>query len=72
MTPSRPYAEVIGDPIGESRSPVIHSFWLDRLGIAADYRATRVTRAELPAFIAERRVDPNWRGPTGASLCEAN
>lgn len=62
MTSSRPYAEVIGDPIDHSKSPVIHGFWLDQLGIAADYRATRVTRAELPAFIAARRADPDWRG----------
>ena len=62
MTSGRPYAEVIGDPIAHSKSPVIHRFWLDQLGIAADYRATRVTRAELPAFIAARRADPDWRG----------
>lgn len=70
MTSSRPpstalgtgYAEVIGDPIGHSRSPLIHSFWLERLGIAADYRATQVSRAELPDFLAGRRKDPNWRG----------
>lgn len=62
MTPARPYAEVIGDPIDHSRSPVIHSFWLERLGMAAEYRATKVSRAELPSFIEQRRADPNWRG----------
>lgn len=62
MTSGQPFAEVIGDPIDHSRSPVIHSFWLERSGIAADYRATRVTRADLPEFIAGRRQDSNWRG----------
>lgn len=57
-----PYAEVIGDPIAHSKSPLIHRFWLEKLGIAADYRATHVTPDDLPAFIAGRRDDPNWRG----------
>lgn len=57
-----PYAEVIGDPIAQSKSPVIHKFWLEKLGIGGDYRATRVTADALPAFLAERRCDPDWRG----------
>ena len=57
-----PRAEVIGDPIAHSRSPQIHCFWLDALGIAGDYRATQVTRAQLSGFIAGRRADPDWRG----------
>lgn len=60
--PELGFAEVIGDPIEHSRSPLIHGFWLDRLGIAADYRRTRISREELPAFIAARRRDPRWRG----------
>lgn len=58
----RPYAEVIGDPISQSKSPAIHNFWLEKLGIEADYRAARVTEAELPAYLAARRGDPDWRG----------
>lgn len=57
-----PYAEVIGDPIAHSKSPLIHRFWLDALGLAGDYRATRVTADALPAWLAERRSDPVWRG----------
>jgi len=57
-----PYAEVIGDPIAHSKSPTIHRFWLERLGVCGDYRATRVSPADLPAYIAERRSDPDWRG----------
>ena len=56
------YAEVIGDPIDHSLSPTIHSFWLEALGIGADYGRRRVTRADLPGYIAEKRVDPDWRG----------
>lgn len=57
-----PYAEVIGDPIAHSKSPMIHKFWLEKLGIEGDYRATRVTAAELPGYLASRRNDPDWRG----------
>lgn len=56
------HAEVIGDPVAQSKSPAIHRFWLDRLGIAADYRATRVTEAGLADNLAARRRDPDWRG----------
>jgi len=59
---SRLYAEVIGDPIAQSKSPAIHNFWLERLGLAAEYRARRVTADELPAYLDERRADPDWRG----------
>jgi shikimate dehydrogenase len=57
-----PYAEVIGDPVDHSKSPVIHKYWLEKLGIEGDYRATRVTADELPAYLAARRADPDWRG----------
>lgn len=56
------YAEVIGDPIAHSKSPLIHRFWLKALGIDADYRATRVPAAGLGDFFAERAADPAWRG----------
>lgn len=56
------YAEVIGDPIAQSKSPVIHGFWLGKLGIAADYRRTRVAPGEVAAFLEGRRADPDWRG----------
>ena len=56
------YAEVIGDPIAQSKSPLIHRFWLDALGLGGDYRATQVTAAALPDFIARRGADPDWLG----------
>lgn len=57
-----PFAEVIGDPIDHSLSPAIHGFWLERLGINAEYRRRRITRADLPSYLAERRADTRWRG----------
>lgn len=57
-----PYAEVIGDPIAQSKSPLIHGFWLKALGIEAAYRKTHVTAAGLAEFVATRRDDPDWRG----------
>lgn len=59
---TRPYAEVIGDPIAQSKSPAIHEFWLEKLGIEAEYRASRVTAGDLGRFLAERKMDTRWRG----------
>lgn len=59
---TRPYAEVIGDPIAHSKSPLIHEFWLEKLGIDAEYRATHVVADDLPRFLADRRNDAGWRG----------
>lgn len=56
------YAEVIGDPIVQSKSPAIHNFWLGRLGIDAEYRACHVRPDELVDYFAARRSDPDWRG----------
>ena len=58
----RAYAEVIGDPIAQSKSPLIHRFWLDALGIDADYRRHHVTPDQLAGYVAARRDDPAWRG----------
>jgi shikimate dehydrogenase len=57
-----PYAEVIGDPIAQSKSPVIHRFWLDALGTEGDYRRAHVTVDGLGDYLAERRADAAWRG----------
>lgn len=57
-----PFAEVIGDPIVQSKSPVIHKHWLQLFGIAGDYVRTRVAADDLADFLANRRTDPGWRG----------
>ena len=56
------YAEVIGDPIAHSKSPVIHGFWLTALGIEAEYRKTHITADGLGDYFAARKADPDWLG----------
>ena len=56
------YAEVIGDPIAHSKSPLIHGFWLKALGIDAEYRKTQVAATGLGEFFTVRRADPDWLG----------
>ena len=58
----RPYAEVIGDPIAHSKSPLIHNFWLGKLGIDAEYRTCHVRPDELADYFTRRRGDAEWRG----------
>jgi shikimate dehydrogenase len=59
---SRSYAEVIGDPIAQSKSPAIHTFWIEHLGIDAEYRACHMRTDQLADYLAARRGDANWRG----------
>lgn len=56
------YAEVIGDPIAQSKSPAIHGFWITKLELDAEYRAHHVTPDALADYFARRRMDPDWRG----------
>ncbi|MBX7528236.1 shikimate dehydrogenase family protein [Qipengyuania vesicularis] len=56
------YVEVIGDPIAQSKSPAIHGFWIEKLGLDAEYRACHVTSEGLADYLAERRADHAWRG----------
>lgn len=57
-----PYAEIIGDPVSHSKSPLIHNFWLEKLGVDAVYRACHVRPDGLEGYFAQRRDDPLWRG----------
>lgn len=57
-----PFAEVIGDPIAQSKSPLIHKHWLRLLDTEGDYLRSRVEPADLHAFLEARRTDRNWRG----------
>lgn len=59
---TRPFAEVIGDPIAQSKSPAIHGFWLEKLGIEAEYRATLVKPDRIEDYLASRRTDLAWCG----------
>lgn len=58
----KPYAEVIGDPISHSKSPLIHNFWAAKLGLDVEYRACHVLADGLGDYIAARAADPLWRG----------
>ena len=57
-----PYAEVIGDPIAHSKSPLIHNFWLEKLRMEGDYRRCLVRSDELGAYFEARQRDADWRG----------
>ena len=57
-----PYAEVIGDPIAQSKSPLIHQHWLSALGLEGDYRRAQVPADALASYLQNRRADPDWRG----------
>lgn len=59
---SEPFAEVIGDPIAQSKSPEIHGFWLRQMGLPGRYEACHVLADELGGYLAKRRGDPDWRG----------
>lgn len=56
------FAEVIGDPVAHSKSPIIHKYWLETLGIDGDYLRTQVAAGELAGFLDDRRADLGWRG----------
>ena len=56
------YAEVIGDPVTQSKSPIIHKYWLERLKLAGDYRRAFVPKGSLADHLSARRDDPDWLG----------
>ena len=45
-------AFIIGHPVAHSRSPMIHGFWLERLGIAGSYERIDVQPEDIQTFIA--------------------
>lgn len=60
--PAEPFAEVIGDPIAHSKSPLIHDFWASSLGLDVIYRAALVPLDSLRDYVVARSGEPNWRG----------
>ena len=44
-------AFVIGDPISQSRSPLIHGYWLERHGIDGSYERVAVDPEKLRDFL---------------------
>ena len=57
-----PYAEVIGDPIAHSKSPLIHNFWLKKLEREGDYQPFHVPADELQEYLSGAIMDADWRG----------
>ncbi len=55
-------AHVIGDPIAQSKSPLIHEFWLEKLGIEAEYSAEHVKSEELAEYLQGHRTNAEWAG----------
>lgn len=52
MTASVPLAAVIGDPIGHSKSPLLHGFWLRAYQILGHYVPLHVTSGDLGQVLA--------------------
>ncbi|MCD2182725.1 shikimate dehydrogenase [Rhizobium sp. GN54] len=46
-------AFVVGHPINHSRSPLIHGYWLDKLGIAGSYTRLDVAPEAFAAFFSD-------------------
>jgi shikimate dehydrogenase len=55
---------VIGWPIGHSRSPLIHNYWLKAYGIAGAYRPEAVPPEQFPQFVQTLAI----RGYVGANV----
>ena len=49
--PDIPLAGVIGNPIGQSRSPLMHRHWLRRYNLRGDYVPLHVTAQDLEAVV---------------------
>ena len=59
---SAPFAHVIGDPIGHSKSPMIHQFWLAKLGIDGRYSTRQVENGGVAAYLDRQAREPGWLG----------
>ena len=53
MNPIGPRAFVVGWPIGQSRSPLIHGHWLEMNGLAGSYERIAVPPQEIASFLAK-------------------
>ena len=53
MSAARPAACVIGYPAKHSRSPKLHSYWLEKYGIDGEYRAEETTHAGYESLLVK-------------------
>jgi len=51
MSEASPRACVMGWPVKHSRSPLIHSYWLQQLGLSGSYGRAEVAPADFPNFL---------------------
>ncbi|MDT0681478.1 shikimate dehydrogenase [Roseicyclus sp. F158] len=51
MSERIPLAGVIGSPIGHSKSPAVHGYWLKSLGLRGHYIPMQVSHSDLPQVI---------------------
>lgn len=56
-----PNAFVVGHPIGHSRSPLIHRYWLAQSGLAGRYEALDIAPEDFGAFVADL-AGSRWAG----------
>ena len=56
MTEPMRRACVIGHPVSQSRSPLVHGYWLRKYGIEGDYVRKDVAPDEIEAFIDALRA----------------
>ena len=61
MSTTRNRAFVIGHPISHSRSPMLHGYWLHKLGIEGSYERVDVPPEQVAAFFARFREE-GWIG----------
>jgi len=64
MTSDTRAACIVGWPVGHSRSPLIHNYWLKHYGIAGEYRREAVPPGEFAAFVKNLAA----RGYAGANI----
>lgn len=64
MAKDKRAACVIGWPVEHSRSPLIHNYWIERLGLDAEYRREAVRPEDFADFIAHLAD----RGYAGANV----
>ncbi|MBP0573222.1 shikimate dehydrogenase, partial [Mycobacterium tuberculosis] len=53
LAPAPRRAGVVGWPVAHSRSPLIHGYWLQQLGIAGSYDRIPVPPEEIERFFAD-------------------
>ncbi|MEX0954736.1 MAG: shikimate dehydrogenase [Rhizobiaceae bacterium] len=61
MGSGSPRAFVCGHPIGHSRSPLIHRYWLDELGLSGSYDPVAIAQENLAGFLSGISAD-GWAG----------